>query len=124
MRARAQDVLRAGPAAALAFQRDTAAEVALVCFGLMLAATADRAELLRLNIATALPFLPYTASAALLAAGHHALGFSRERHELMQGPVTSSKAALADGPPLVSAWETPQAGELPKSGKLIVRRCS
>jgi hypothetical protein len=121
-------VARAGPAATLAFQRDTAAEVALVSYGLMLAATADRAELLAQNIATALPSLPYTASAALLAAGHHALGFSRERHELMQGSAqaapASAVASWATGPPLVSAWDAPAAGELPKSGKLIVRRCS
>jgi hypothetical protein len=101
--------------------------VALVSYGMMLAATADRAELLRQNIATALPCLPYTASAALLAAGHHALGFSRERHDNMRavmGSAPGAGAAWGAGPPDVCPWDAPAAGELPKSGKLIVRRCT
>jgi hypothetical protein len=117
--------MRAGPAAVLAYQRDTAAEIALVSFGLMLAATADRSQLLAQCIATALHSVPVTASAALLAAGHNALGFSRERHDHMQ-PAKSSvaHAAPGEGPPDVSPWDAPSAGDLPVSGKLIVRRCA
>ena len=119
-------VARAGPAAKLAFERDTAAEIALVAFGLMLAAAAGRAELLHPVVCAALPSLPYRASASLLAAAHHALGFSRESHAHMRPGLAGEPAALAalGSPPDVSPWFAPAAGELPKSGKLYTRRCT
>ena len=119
-------VARAGPEATLAFERDTAAEVALVFFGLMLSAAAGRAELLAPVVCTALPSLPYRASASLLAAAHHALGFSRESHDLMRPGLASEPALLATlgSAPDVCPWSAPSAGELPKSGKLITRRCT
>ena len=119
-------VARAGPEAARAFERDTAAEVALVLFGLMLSAAAGRAELLAPVVCTALPSMPYTASASLLAAAHHALGFSRESHDLMR-PGLASEPALLDTlgkQPDVCPWQAPSAGELPKSGKFITRHCT
>ena len=124
-----EHVACAGPAATRAFERDTAAEVALVAFGLLAAAAAGRADALAGVVCTALPSLPYRASAPLLAAAHHALGFSREDHKLMrrEGTVRErSQEALAalGSPPDVSPWLAPSAGELPKSGKLKSRRCT
>ena len=120
---------RAGADAALTFQRDTAAEVALVCFGLMLAAAADREELLAGTLVSAQASLAYTAAASLLAAGHHALGFSREHHAHMGSAAGAAAGAplppeWGSGPPDVNPWDTPSAGELPKSNKLIMRRCA
>jgi len=107
-------VAASGAAAIHAFQRDTAVEVSLVMFALILAATAQK-EALRTCIAAALPALPYTASAALLASLHHALGFSCEPHEAMRPVHAVPAAGDAALVPAVSPWEVPAAGELPET---------
>lgn len=107
-------VAASGAAATLAFQQDTAVEVSLVMFALILAATPQQ-EALRSCVAAALPALPYTASAAALAAVHHALGFSCEPHEAMRPVHAQPTAREVAEVPEVSPWEAPAAGELPKT---------
>ena len=114
-------VQRAGSVAARCFSRDTAAEFALVCYGLMLHAAAQSPELLRATTASSQRQLPYSASASLLAALHLSLGFSRERHAAMMPQPHNRPEAGGQQP--VHPWGTADAGGMPESGKLIVRRC-
>ena len=120
----------AGPLAVRCFQRDTACELALVSFALMLHAQRDTPAALAETLCIAPRALAYHVASPHLAALYRSLGYGRDRIWSDEKPPThaaggrlaSSAARLAQGEqPVVDPWETPPSGELPKT-KLSTRR--
>ena len=121
----------AGPEAAARFQRDTVAELALVCWACMLHVQRDSPAALAETRCGAVAALEYRAGAPVLAALHRSLGYGREREARASGHAPLGPPPQIPPPPLppppeaqpdVSPWETPGAGELPRT-RLSTRRC-
>jgi hypothetical protein len=115
-------VVRAGPLAVRAFSRDTAAEMALVCFGCMVQAVAQQPQQLGVTVCAAVSSMLYVAASPLLAAlhlcmrGRQAAPESDERGD--DGRSSGAHAGAAEAMPPPSALGSDLRGS-----KLTTRRC-
>ena len=133
-------ICRAGHLAVRAYSRDTAAEMALVCFGCMLHAVAAQPQALGVTVCVALPSLQLTASSPLLAALHclYLRDSARDQRDGgaapegalhsaagMQHAIDRRVAVEAAGgqPAMPPPPHQPADQALPQSGKLVTRRC-
>jgi hypothetical protein len=123
-------ICRAGHLAVRAYSRDTAAEMALVCFGCMLHAVASQPESLAVTVCVALPSMEFTASSPLLAALHclYLRDSARDQRDAGAAPEGMQRAIgrkvaaeAAGGQPAMPHQPADQF--LPQSGKLVTRRC-